>query len=176
MVEPKKGGATAALPEEAWGSAERNALLNAVRHSGKAEVGAVVSKVIGEFPQLKTMARSVAAAAAETVKRINSMTPQQQEALLKERYPEALAEQRQKQPASEREGLPPLPNAGSGVAVVFRLPPEPSGYMHIGHAMAGLINYIYRETYSGKLWLRFEDTNPKKVEKRYYDSFRRGYT
>jgi glutamyl-tRNA synthetase len=168
----KKGTADAQLPEDAGASAERNALLNALRHSGRAEVGAVISKVIGEFPELKTMARSVAAAAGEAVKRINSMTPQQQEALLKERYPDAQVEQ--KAQANEREGLPPLPNAG--VAVVLRLPPEPSGYMHIGHAMAGLINYIYRETYSGKLWLRFEDTNPKKVEKRYYDSFRRGYT
>ncbi len=48
--------------------------------------------------------------------------------------------------------------------------------MHIGHAMAGTINAVYRDTYEGKLWLRFEDTNPRKVQKRYYESFRKGYT
>jgi glutamyl-tRNA synthetase len=159
------------LPEAAKKSAEKIALLNAIRHSGKADVGAVVSKVIGEFPEFKKSARAVAAIAGETVRRVNSMSSQQQEALLNEQYPEALAEQKA---PTERVGLPPLPNAVRG-SVVLRLPPEPSGYMHIGHAMAGMINYVYRETYAGKLWLRFEDTNPKKVEKRYYESFREGY-
>ena len=72
-------------------------------------------------------------------------------------------------------GLPPLEGAVKG-KVVLRLPPEPSGFMTIGHAMAGTINAIYKETYDGELWLRFEDTNPRKVQKRYYESFRRGYT
>ena len=41
--------------------------------------------------------------------------------------------------------------------------------------MAGTINDVYKQMYDGKLWLRFEDTNPRKVQKRYYESFRRGY-
>ena len=48
--------------------------------------------------------------------------------------------------------------------------------MHIGHAMAGTINFYYRQEYDGRLWLRFEDTNPRKVAERYYQSFRDGYT
>ena len=52
----------------------------------------------------------------------------------------------------------------------FRLPPEPSGFMTIGHAMAFTINYLYTEMYDGELWLRFEDTNPKKVAPRYYEA------
>ena len=162
---------TAELPAAAKRSAEKIALLNAIRHSGKADLGAVISKVIGEFPDLKKSARVVASVAGETVRKVNSMSVQQQEALLKEKYPEALAEQKA---PTEREGLPPLSNAVRG-SVVLRLPPEPSGYMHIGHAMAGMINYVYKVTYEGKLWLRFEDTNPKKVEKRFYESFREGY-
>ncbi len=167
MVE---GSEAPKLPEQARASVEKNALINAIRHSGKAEAGAVISRVIGEFPELKMSARLVAAAASKAVNKVNSMSLQEQEALLSERYPGSLVEQK----SSEREGLPTLPNAEKG-AVVLRLPPEPSGYMHIGHAMAGMINYIYRETYSGKLWLRFEDTNPKKVQNVFYESFRRGY-
>jgi len=159
-----------AISEQDRSSMEKYALQNAVRHGGRAEVGAVVSKVLGDTPGLRSAAREVAAASAEVVKAVNAMTPAQQEQRLMEKYPEALEEHKQEQ----RVGLPPLEGAEKGKLVV-RLPPEPSGFMHIGHAMAGTINDIYREMYEGKLWLRFEDTNPRKVQERYYESFRKGY-
>ncbi len=150
---------------------EKYALQNAVRHGGRAEVGAVVSKVLGDAPALRALAREVARVSAEVVKAVNALTVQQQELALKEKYPEAVQEHRQEQ----RVGLAPLEGAVKG-AFVVRLPPEPSGFMHIGHAMAGTINDVYKQMYDGKLWLRFEDTNPRKVQKRYYESFRKGYT
>jgi glutamyl-tRNA synthetase len=159
---------------------ERNALLNAVKHAGRAEVGAVVSKSLGETPELRTSAKEVGRAAAEVVRRVNALSAAEQQKLLEERYPEALEanEQRRlerKKVEETREAqLPPLTGAEEG-RVVLRLPPEPSGYMHIGHAMAGVINAAYRRFYKGELWLRFEDTNPKKVRKLYYQSFRDGY-
>ena len=159
------------IGEQDRSSMEKYALQNAVRHGGKAEVGAVVSKVLGDAPALRSLARDVARESAEVVKAVNGMTLQQQEQALREKYPEALQEHKQEQ----RVGLPPLEGAVKG-AFVVRLPPEPSGFMHIGHAMAGTINDVYREMYDGKLWLRFEDTNPRKVQKRYYDSFRKGYS
>ncbi len=160
------------LPPDALASIEKHALVNASLHGGKAEMGAVMSRVLGEFPALRGSPSLVAKEAKATVARVNSMTTAAQASLLASKYPDA-APSRQK--AAEVRELPPLPGAVKGKAS-FRLPPEPSGFMHLGHAMAFTVNGIYRDTYEGELWLRFEDTNPKKVLKKYYESFRRGIT
>src|ERR1700693_324089 len=70
---------------------ERNALLNAVDHGGKAEVGAVVGKSMGESPELRPMAKEVAKAAAQVVAKVNSLSPQEQQGLLEGEYSDALA-------------------------------------------------------------------------------------
>ena len=63
--------------------------------------------------------------------------------------------------------------SGKHTSVVTRFPPEPNGYLHLGHAKSICLNFGIAEEFGGHCSLRFDDTNPTKEEQEYIDAIER---
>ncbi|MDE0943119.1 MAG: glutamate--tRNA ligase family protein, partial [Alphaproteobacteria bacterium] len=63
--------------------------------------------------------------------------------------------------------------AGRHAEVVTRFPPEPNGYLHLGHAKSICLNFGVAQEFGGRCHLRFDDTNPAKEEQEFIEAIQR---
>ena len=132
----------------------RYAVDNALRY-GKAKVGPVMNKVLGELKELRPYARRVAEIVQDVVNYVNSLAVEDLR-----RLSEELGLER-KRVGEERKELPPLPNVDEWKRVCTRFAPNPDFAIHLGNARAAILSYEYARMYGGKFILRFEDTDPR---------------
>ena len=136
------------------------ALINAAKHGGQAQPGAVIGMIMSKHPECRKDAGQVSKTAGQIVSTINKMPLDAQTKELEELggYQEKKVE--------KVKGLVDLPEVDG--EVVLRFAPNPSGPLHIGHARAAVLNQEYRKRYGGKLILRVEDTDPRRVDPEAY--------
>ena len=134
----------------------KHALLNAAKHKGSANPGAVIGSIMAQEEELRSRAKEIGPIAGKIVAQVNNLSVEEQEAEMA-KYDVEVKERKQK----KETGLQELP--GSHENVVMRFAPNPSGPLHLGHARAAVPNGEYAKRYDGKLILRIEDTDPKRV-------------
>ncbi|MGM5488257.1 MAG: glutamate--tRNA ligase [Nanobdellota archaeon] len=147
------------------------ALENAVKFKGTANPGSIIGKLLSDSPELKSEMKTLSGTINKIVTEVNAMSPEEQEHQLLELKPDFYDQQQQEKAERQkkRNMLPPLKNAAEG-AVITRMPPEPSKYNHVGHALSFLINYLYAHMYKGRCVLRLDDTNPEMARQEYVDA------
>ncbi|MEM0492993.1 MAG: glutamate--tRNA ligase [Candidatus Thermoplasmatota archaeon] len=155
------------LTEKVEGLSRVYALQNAVQFNGKANTKAVIGKVIAALKNEGVKPGEIIKIVEQIVESINNMTLDEQREMLQRLAPELMKKEKKERDYS----LPSLPHAEKG-RVITRFPPEPNGYLHIGHAKAAIIDHEYARLYDGVFILRFDDTNPENANLEFYDAQR----
>ena len=140
------------------------ALLNAIKHKGTGNPSAVMGAIMSSEKELRSDAKKIGPMSAQIVAKVNEMSLEEQE---NEIANLGIKIEGNKQSNEKEKGLVELP--GSHESVVMRFAPNPSGPLHIGHARAAIPNSEYVKRYDGKLILRIEDTDPKRIYPPAYD-------
>ena len=135
----------------------KHALLNAAKHKGSANPGAVMGSIMSNEVELRSKAKEIGPLAGKIVAKVNALSPEEQASEM-EKFG---VEVQDKKPKTKDAGLQELP--GTHENIVLRFAPNPSGPLHIGHSRAAVPNAEHVKRHDGKLILRIEDTDPKRV-------------
>jgi len=141
------------------------ALQNAVQFNGKANSKAVIGKVIAVLQKDGFSPKDIIPIVNSVIEEVNKIPFSKQVSELEILAPELLKKEKKERDFS----LPSLPDAEK-TKIVTRFPPEPNGYLHIGHAKAAIVDYEYAKMYDGKFILRFDDTNPENAQIEFYEA------
>lgn len=147
--------------------ARRYAVKNAIDY-GQAMPGPIVSKLMalrqGSIEEASKVANEAAAWA-------NAMSKDDLKSEYA-KYAEGFAVEKKEKEEKTAKPKMELPGAVKG-SFVTRFPPEPNGYMHIGHAKAVILEQEFKRIYGGKLLLYWDDSNPEKEKQEFLDSIKR---
>ncbi|WP_342305722.1 glutamate--tRNA ligase [Methanolobus sp. ZRKC5] len=137
---------------------EKYALQNAVKYGQAPQIGAVMGRVMGECPQLRSKAKDVTPLIQEILVEVAKETPEQWQARLEAIAPELIEELNTKKEPDK--GLKAL-DVEEGQQVVMRFAPNPNGPPTLGSTRGIVVNSEYVKKYGGKFIIRFDDTDPQ---------------
>ncbi|MEE3134920.1 MAG: glutamate--tRNA ligase family protein, partial [Candidatus Thermoplasmatota archaeon] len=133
-------------------------IQNSLQYEGKGQLGSVMGKVMGTFPEARKHAKELTGIIKEHVEKANNLAKEKGFEHLKNILEENAPELLEKKIKEKRTGLPDLKNAEDG-KVVLRFAPNPNGPLSFGHSRGVVINSEYAKRYDGKWILRFDDTD-----------------
>lgn len=146
--------------QEIISAIRKYALQNAVEYNGSGKSGSVLGRLLSEFPDLRGKAKELIPMISKQVDESNMLANNHGldhvREILEETNPEALNREKQK----KKVGLPDL-DVIDGKKVILRFAPNPNGPLSIGHSRGVVINSEFAKKYSGKVILRFDDTDTK---------------
>ncbi len=146
------------------------AVKNAMDY-GKASESAVCNKVISQYPELRKDIKSLSNEVREVVLKVNLMSKDS----LETEYSKYSNEFRTEAKIKLEKTSKPNMNLEGAVQGNFktRFPPEPNGFMHIGHAKAAFLESEFSRIYKGSLVLYFDDTNPDSEKQEFVDAIKK---
>jgi glutaminyl-tRNA synthetase len=152
---------------------EKYALQNALEY-GKAQVGPIMRIIIGANPELRKDANKVKETLEKKIEYVNSLKKKEIQQIVQQKYPELMKEEDEEK-EKDIDFIRTIINEDMKTGkfngrVHTRFPPEPNGYLHVGHATSIIMNYTIAKEYSGLFNFRFDDTNPITEEMKFVKS------